>query len=118
MGRSTMFWIMAGLLFATSPVFGQTFPDKPVRMVIPFPPGGSIDTVGRTVAQKWAVTLNQQIVIDNRGGAGGTIGTELVAKSRPDGYTIVYGNAGPLSIGLHIYKKIGYDLFKDFAPVS
>lgn len=118
MVRSTMLWVMAGLLLASAPVFGQTFPDKPIRMVIPFPPGGSIDTVGRTVAQKWATTLNQQIVIENRGGAGGTIGTELVAKARPDGYTISYGNAGPLSIGLHIYKKIGYDLFKDFAPVS
>lgn len=118
MGRSTMLWILVGLLFAISPAFGQTFPDRPIRMIIPFPPGGSIDTVARTVAQRWSQTLNQQIVIENKGGAGGTIGTEVAAKARPDGYTILYGNAGPLSIGPHIYKKIGYDLFKDLAPVS
>ncbi len=96
----------------------QDFPQRPVRMVIPFPAGGSIDLIGRAIAQNWSVTLGQQIVIDNRGGAGGTLGSELVAKAQPDGYTILYGNSGPLSIGPHLYKKLGYDLFRDFAPVS
>jgi tripartite-type tricarboxylate transporter receptor subunit TctC len=96
----------------------QDFPQRPIRMVIPFPAGGSIDIIGRSIAQHWSATLGQQIVIDNRGGAGGTLGTDLVAKAQPDGYTILYGNSGPLSIGPHLYKKLGYDLFRDLAPVS
>ncbi len=118
MKRSRMLWVLGGLLFALSPAFGQTFPDKPIRMVIPFPPGGSIDTVGRTVANAWSETLKVKVVVDNRPGAGGTIGTALVSKAKPDGYTILYGNAGPLSIGPHLYKKITYDLFKDLDPVT
>ncbi|MGZ5257976.1 MAG: tripartite tricarboxylate transporter substrate binding protein [Burkholderiales bacterium] len=96
----------------------DAFPQRPIRMVVPFPPGGSIDTVARSIAQQWASQLNQQIVIDNRGGAAGTIGTELVARAAPDGYTLLYGNAGPLSIGPNLQDKVPYDIFKDFAPVS
>ena len=87
-------------------------------MVIPFPAGGSIDIVARAVTQRWSAQLGQQIVIDNRGGAGGALGTQLVAQALPDGYTLLYGNAGPLAIGPHLYASVGYDLFKDFAPVS
>ena len=96
----------------------QTYPGKSIRLVVPFPAGESIDAVARMVAQPWQSELGQQIVVDNRGGAGGTIGTELVAKALPDGYTISYGNLGPLSIGPNLYRKLGYDLFKDLAPVS
>jgi tripartite-type tricarboxylate transporter receptor subunit TctC len=99
-------------------VFGQAYPSKPIRLVVPFPAGESIDAVSRMIAQPWQTALGQQIVVDNRGGAGGTIGTEIVAKANPDGYTISYGNLGPLSIGPNLYKKLGYDLFKDLAPVS
>jgi tripartite-type tricarboxylate transporter receptor subunit TctC len=106
------------IFFATGEIAAQDFPQRPVRMVIPFPAGGSIDLVGRAIATNWSTTLGQQIVIDNRGGAGGTLGSELVARAQPDGYTILYGNSGPLSIGPHLYKKLGYDLFRDFAPVS
>lgn len=109
---------VAAALLAAGAVSAQEFPQRPVRMVIPFPAGGSIDLIGRAIAQNWGTTLGQQIVIDNRGGAGGTLGSELVAKATPDGYTILYGNSGPLSIGPHLYKKLGYDLFRDFAPVS
>jgi hypothetical protein len=113
---------MRGLLLAilvlSGPVAAQDYPQRPIRMVIPFPAGGSIDVIGRSIAQNWSVTLGQQIVIDNRGGAGGTLGTDLVAKAQPDGYTILYGNSGPLSIGPLLYKKLGYDLFRDLAPVS
>jgi len=115
---STMLWVLAAFLSAGQPASGQAFPNRPIRMVVPFPPGGSIDTVARSIAQRWVTNLTQQLVIDNRGGAGGTIGTELVARASADGYTILYGNAGPLSIGPHLYAKLGYDLFKDFAPVS
>jgi tripartite-type tricarboxylate transporter receptor subunit TctC len=116
--RLAMLWVLAALLCANSLGFGQAFPNRPIRMVVPFPAGGSIDVVARAIVQNWVANLNQQIVIDNRGGAGGTLGTELVAKAPADGYTILYGNAGPLSIGPHLYTKPGYDLFKDFAPVS
>ena len=109
--------LLATLIF-TGSVTAQDYPQRPIRMVIPFPAGGSIDLIGRAIAQPWSAVLGQQIVIDNRGGAGGTLGSELVARAQPDGYTILYGNSGPLSIGPHLYKKLGYDLFRDFAPVS
>ena len=118
MTRLAVLWVLAALLCANSLTFGQAFPNRPIRMVVPFAPGGSIDTVGRLIAQRWGANLNQQIVVDNRGGAGGTIGTLLVAKAPADGYTILYGNSGPLSIGPNLYAKPGYDLFRDLAPVS
>ena len=85
-------------LAAASAFGADDFPQRPIRMVIPFPAGGSIDLIGRAIATNWSTTLGQQIVIDNRGGAGGTLGSELVARAQPDGYTILYGNSGPLSI--------------------
>jgi tripartite-type tricarboxylate transporter receptor subunit TctC len=112
------FWLAAVLLLVLHPAWGQPYPGRPVRMVVPFVPGGSIDTVARVVAVHWSTVLGQQIVLDNRGGAGGTVGTELVAKATPDGYTILYGNSGPLAIAPHLYDKLGYDLFRDLAPVS
>jgi tripartite-type tricarboxylate transporter receptor subunit TctC len=107
--------LFAGLCHGAA---AQTYPTKPIRMIVPFPAGESIDATARLIAQPWMAALGQQIVIDNRGGAGGTIGTELTAKAPPDGYTISYGNLGPLSIGPNLYQKLGYDLFKDLAPVS
>jgi tripartite-type tricarboxylate transporter receptor subunit TctC len=112
------------LLCSSHVVFGQAaptahaYPNKPIRVVVPFPAGESIDGVARLIAQHWQTALGQQLIIDNRGGAGGTIGTELVAKANADGYTLLYGNLGPLSIGPNLYKKLGYDLFKDLAPIS
>ena len=105
-------------LIAAGAAVAQDYPQRPIRMVIPFPAGGSIDVIGRAIALSWSAALGQQIVIDNRGGAGGTLGADLVAKAQPDGYTILYGNSGPLSIGPLLYKKLGYDLFRDLAPVS
>ena len=107
------------LLIGLCPVvWAQTYPTKPIRVIVPFPAGESIDATARLIVQPWMAALGQQMVIDNRGGAGGTIGTELTAKAPPDGYTISYGNLGPLSIGPNLYQKLGYDLFKDLAPVS
>ena len=94
------------------------YPTKPIRLIVPFPAGESIDVTARMIAQPWQAELGQQIVVDNRGGAGGTIGTALTARATPDGYTISYGNLGPLSIGPNLYRTPGYDLFKDLAPVS
>jgi len=105
------------LLALAQGAFAQ-YPAKPIRLVVPFPAGESVDATARLVGQSWSVALGAQIVVDNRGGAGGTIGSEAVAKSAPDGYTLLWGNSGPLAIGPGLYKKLGYDVAKDFAPVS
>jgi tripartite-type tricarboxylate transporter receptor subunit TctC len=97
---------------------GQNYPTRPIRVIVPFPAGGSIDIISRSITQRWSPYLGQQIVIDNRAGAGGTLGTQLVAQASPDGHTILYANSGPLSIGPHLYAKLGYDVLTDFAPVS
>ena len=111
--------VLFSILIGLCPVsWAQTYPTKPIRVIVPFPAGESIDATARLIAQPWMAALGQQMVIDNRGGAGGTIGTELTAKALPDGYTISYGNLGPLSIGPNLYQKLGYDLFRDLAPVS
>ncbi len=114
-GRLMLLLILCGTM---SPVLGQPYPNKPIRLIVPFPAGESIDGVARLLAQHWQTALGQQLIVDNRGGAGGTIGTELAAKAAADGYTLSYGNLGPLSIGPNLYKKLGYDLFRDLAPVS
>ncbi len=106
------------LLLIAIEALGQTYPAKPIRLVVPFPAGESVDATARLVGQSWSAALGQQILVDNRGGAGGTIGSEAVAKSPPDGYTLLWGNVGPLAIGPSLYKKLGYDVAKDFAPVS
>jgi tripartite-type tricarboxylate transporter receptor subunit TctC len=105
------------LLALAQGAFAQ-YPAKPIRLVVPFPAGESVDATARLVGQSWSAALGTQIVVDNRGGAGGTIGSEAVAKSAPDGYTLLWGNSGPLAIGPGLYKKLGYDVAKDFAPVS
>jgi len=93
------------------------YPTRPIRVIVPFPAGGSIDIVARSITQRWSPLLGQQFVIDNRAGAAGAIGTQIVARAPADGYTLLYGNLGPLSIG-PLLTPAGYDLFKDFAPVS
>jgi len=113
-----LFTLFVSLIVLCPAAWAQNYPTKPIRVIVPFPAGESIDATARLIAQPWMAALGQQIVIDNRGGAGGTIGTELTAKAPPDGYTISYGNLGPLSIGPNLYQKLGYDLFKDLAPVS
>src|SRR5512140_320221 len=94
------------------------YPDKPVRLIMPYPAGGSIDTAGRAVALKLADTFGQQIVIDNRTGAGGIIGTETAAHAVADGYTLVIGGTGTLALSPHLHRKLPYDPVRDFAPVT
>jgi len=94
------------------------YPDRPITLVVPFPPGGSTTIVARIIADKMSQTLGKSIVIDNRGGAGGTIATRAVAKSAPDGYTIALGYTGTLAIGPSLYPSAGYDPRKDFAPIG
>jgi tripartite-type tricarboxylate transporter receptor subunit TctC len=103
---------------AFAPAQAQDFPTRPITLVIPFAPGGSTTIVGRGVAEKMSALLGEKIIVDNRPGAGGTVGTRAVAKSEPDGYTLLLGYTGTLAIGPSLYKKAGYDPRKDFAPVG
>ena len=103
-------------LFAAG-VTAQAYPTKPKRIVVPFPAGGTTDVLARAAAQKLAETLGQPAVVDNRPGAGGNIGAELVAKSAPDGYTLLMGTVGTHAINPGLYPKLPYDHVKDFAPV-
>ena len=96
----------------------QAWPAKPIRLMVPFPPGGSTDIVARIVAQKLSERLGQSIVIENRGGAGGTIGTAVIAKSAPDGYNLTVASTSTHVVAPSVYTKLEYDPVKDFAPVS
>ena len=96
----------------------QAYPTKPIRMICPFPPGGTTDVVARLVAQKLTEAWGQQVVVDNRPGAGGIIGTEIVAKAAPDGYTVLLGSITTHAVNPALYKKLNFDPVKDFAPVS
>jgi tripartite-type tricarboxylate transporter receptor subunit TctC len=96
----------------------QTYPVKPVRLVIPYPPGGGSDTIGRPLAQKLGEGLGQQVVVENRGGANGNIGMEAVARSAPDGYTLVFALSAQLAINPGLYQKLPYDPLRDFAPIT
>lgn len=108
------------LLAAVTPQIAsaQVFPAKSIRIVVPFPAGGPIDMTTRPLAQKMSEGLGVPVVVDNRGGANGNIGAENVAKSPPDGYSLVVGAGGGFAIGPHLYKKLPFDVFRDFAPVS
>ena len=106
------------LIASVAPVVAQPYPSKPVRMVVPFPPGGPTDIVARLIAPKMAESMGQQIVVDNRGGAGGAIGTEQVAKSAPDGYTLIMGTIGGLAVAKSLNSKLGYDTLRDLAPIT
>jgi tripartite-type tricarboxylate transporter receptor subunit TctC len=107
---------------ALAPVFSsvaqaQNYPAKPVRMIVPFPAGGATDIVARLVAQKLGDAVGQQVIVDNRGGAAGTIGSDLAAKAPADGYTILIGTSSTHAIAQSLYAKLPYDSVKDFTPV-
>lgn len=116
--------LLAGLssvcaLLASFPAFADTtWPTKPVKWIVPYPPGGSTDILARLVGQKLSERLGQAVVVENKSGAGGNIGTDYVAKSAPDGYTIVMANIGPIAINPSLYKNLPYDPAKDLAPVT
>ena len=94
------------------------FPTKPIRMIVAYPPGGGTDIVGRMMAQKLSENFGQTVVADNRGGAAGNIGSEIAARSAPDGYTVLMGNVAPNAINVSLYARLGYDPVRDFAPIS
>ena len=100
------------------PTLAQTYPSKAIRIIAPYPAGGSSDTIARIMAVKLNEAWGQPVVVDNRGGVGGSLGTEIVAKSPPDGYTLLVGNVQPVAINNNIYRKLGYDTVRDLAPIS
>jgi tripartite-type tricarboxylate transporter receptor subunit TctC len=117
--RSILVVLLAAPLAGLAPLAGaQAFPAKPVKLVIPFPPGGSLDNVGRLLAQKLTEAWGQQVVVENRPGAGGNVGADAVAKSPPDGYTVVMGALSTHAVNPSLYPKMPYDAAKDFAPIS
>ena len=107
------------LAVAVSPAFAQDkFPEKPLRLVVPFAAGGPTDVMARLVAAKMSESMGQQIMVENKLGAGGTIAATEVARSAPDGYTLMFHNVSTAAINLHLYKKLPYDPIKDFQPIS
>ncbi len=112
----TLVSIVAGVCTAGS-VYAADYPYKPVRLMVPFPPGGGADIVARVVGMRLSNLWNQQVIIDNRGGAGGVIGTELVARAQPDGYTILFGSQSTIAMNPAMYKNLNFDPVKDFIPV-
>jgi tripartite-type tricarboxylate transporter receptor subunit TctC len=95
----------------------QSYPAKPIRLVVPFTPGGVTDTSGRLIAEQLSKRLGQQVIVDNKPGASGNIGTQMVASAEPDGYTLLLGFDGTMVINPHVFPKVGFDTVKDFAPI-
>ena len=118
MQRVSTTLIIALALVATQAGAADDFPSRPVRWIVPSPPGGGTDAVGRIVGNKLSEMWKQQVVIDNRGGAQGGLGTALGAKAAPDGYTITFAYTGPVAVNPHLYSQPGYDTLRDFAAIS
>ena len=116
--RCAVVLLVAVLLTSADASLAQSYPDKPIRIVVTFPAGGPTDAVARPISQSLSSTWGQPVIIDNRGGAGGIVGTEIVAHSAPDGYNLLIGTAGGMSINPSLHAKLSYDPFKDFAPIS
>ncbi len=117
MRASVILWALLCCGVAASAA-GQEYPQKTIRLIIPFAPGGSNDIIGRLLATRLTETLGQQVIPDNRAGAGGSIGAELAAKSPPDGYTLVIGHIGTLAVNPTLYRRLAYNPVTDFAPIS
>jgi tripartite-type tricarboxylate transporter receptor subunit TctC len=118
MNRLVFSVVMCALLYMPMMGHAQIYPTKPVKIVVPFPPGGPTDVVARMVAMKLSQSYGQQFVVENRPGAGGTIGSQSVAQAAPDGYTLLLGSTSSLAMAPSLYKNLGYDPRKSFAPVS
>ncbi|HMH19017.1 MAG TPA: tripartite tricarboxylate transporter substrate binding protein [Burkholderiales bacterium] len=120
MRRRTALSLAAALAISTPQAVAaaDAYPSKPIRFVVAFPPGGGTDIIARSIAQKLAERLAQQVVVDNRPGASGNIGTDIVAKSAPDGYTMLMGSAGPLAINASLFASMPFDPVRDLAPVT
>lgn len=109
--------VVALVLWVSVSAFAQPFPSKPVRLIVPFPPGGAVDYYARAVQNRLQETLGQPILIENRSGAGGMVGADLVVKAAPDGYTLLVGNIASLAMNVGLYSKMTYDPRKDLTPI-
>jgi len=120
MKRSLVNVSLAILLGALLPAgaIAQSYPTKSIRIIAPFPPGGTSDTIARILGQKLTEAWKHQSIVDNRGGVAGSLGAAIAAKAPPDGYTLLVGNVGPVAINHNIYRNVGYDPIKDFAPIT
>src|SRR5262245_5933437 len=110
--------LLAAALAPSVAFAADSWPTKPVRLIVPFPPGGPADVLARTVGDRIGPALGQPVVVDNRPGAGGNIGMELAAKAAPDGHTLVLAPAGNLTVNPSLYRNVPYDVSRDFAPVT
>jgi tripartite-type tricarboxylate transporter receptor subunit TctC len=117
-GLAAALTFTAAVMFAGPCAATADYPNRPVTLIVPYPPGGGVDAMTRVVAQKLSEALRQQFIVDNRGGAGGTLGTRAVAKANPDGYTLLLGHSGTISINPSLYKNAGYEPRDDFAPIG
>jgi tripartite-type tricarboxylate transporter receptor subunit TctC len=110
--------VLSATLLIAGAVLAQDYPAKPVRLIVPFAAGGGNDTVARVIAQQLSSSLRQQVVVENRPGAGGIVGAEAAARSAPDGYTLFLGGVGSLAVNPNLVRKLSYDPVRDFAPVA
>jgi tripartite-type tricarboxylate transporter receptor subunit TctC len=110
--------VALAILLAPSLAMGQAYPSKAIRVVVPFAPGGTSDIIGRTLGQKLSEAWMQPVIMDNRAGVAGSLGTTMAVKSPPDGYTLLVGNVGPVAINNQIYKAVEYDPLRDFTPIT
>lgn len=110
--------LLAAMCLAATAAGAQGWPNKPLRLIVPFPPGGGSDAVGRVIAQKLSERLGQQVVVDNRGGAGGSMGTEQAVRAAPDGYTMVLASTSEIAINPSLYSRLSYDTVRDLIPVA
>jgi tripartite-type tricarboxylate transporter receptor subunit TctC len=110
--------LAAAALFAVAPAVAENYPTRTITLIVPYPPAGGVDAMARLVAEKLSAALGHQVVVDNRGGGGGLIGTRAVVKAAPDGYTLLLGHTGTISINPSLYANAGYDARKDFVPIG
>ncbi len=116
MKRLRVFWMLAAIL--GGPALSQTFPDHPVRIIVPQPPGGGFDLAARVIADRLGPFLGQAVIVENKPGAGTLVGTEMAARSAPDGYTLLLGGTSNMALNIGLYPKLNYDPVKDFTPVG
>ena len=110
---------LAAILMACAALAqAQAWPTQPIRLIVPWPPGGGVDTSARIIAPGLSERLGQNVVIENKPGAAGNIGTEFAARARPDGYTLVMASSSPNAINVHLYARLAFDPIKDFAPIA
>jgi tripartite-type tricarboxylate transporter receptor subunit TctC len=116
--RALALFVALLCISALSAAQAQNYPNRAITLIVPYPPGGGVDALARIVADKLSAALKQQVVVENRGGGGGNPGARLVAKAKPDGYTLLLGHSGTMSINPSLYANPGYDPRKDFAPIA